>query len=108
VAKTDVEVALTCSTNIRRIEAEYTRDEAEQRRAAPVDTSPTVDEYKLEANATPSTHVCEPSGTPSSSSPTTSADASQPSLTQLMLYKIIHQASLLLYVLPGMRWLSQD
>uniref|UniRef100_M1DJF8 Gag-pol polyprotein n=1 Tax=Solanum tuberosum TaxID=4113 RepID=M1DJF8_SOLTU len=46
-----------------RIEAEYTRDEVEWRKTSQVDTSPTVDIDKLEANITPSTQDSEPSVT---------------------------------------------
>ncbi|WMV38262.1 hypothetical protein MTR67_031647 [Solanum verrucosum] len=79
-----------------RIEAEYTRDAVERRIAALVDTSSAVAVDMSEANTTPSTQVGEPSGTSSSSSPSTSdpisvvivVATSRPPLTQVMLYKM--------------------
>ncbi|WMV29447.1 hypothetical protein MTR67_022832 [Solanum verrucosum] len=61
VAKTDMEVTFTSFTNIWRIEAKYTRDEAERRKAVPVDTSPAVDVDMLEGDTYLPTHANEPS-----------------------------------------------
>uniref|UniRef100_M1DTZ5 Integrase core domain containing protein n=1 Tax=Solanum tuberosum TaxID=4113 RepID=M1DTZ5_SOLTU len=61
----------TSSTNIRRVEEEYTRDEAEWSRTKQVDIYLTVDIDMLEAYITPSTLTDDPSGTSSSSAPTT-------------------------------------
>ncbi|WMV30308.1 hypothetical protein MTR67_023693 [Solanum verrucosum] len=55
VVKTDMEVPLTFSTDIRRIKDEFTRDKAERRRVVSVDTSPVVDIEMLRQIQPPST-----------------------------------------------------
>ncbi|KAG5576752.1 hypothetical protein H5410_056886 [Solanum commersonii] len=64
----DIEVNSSFSSDIRRIEAEFTREEVDRGRTTPTDISLEVDIDSLPAEALSSTPASEPSGTPVPSS----------------------------------------
>ncbi|KAG5631698.1 hypothetical protein H5410_003415 [Solanum commersonii] len=89
----DIKVTPSSSTDIRLIEAEFTQEEDDRRRAAPAYTSPQVNAESLSAVKPSSTPIFKPSGilVPSSSSsqvPSACSSSQLANITQDMILKI--------------------